>query len=47
MIFSRVEKILNLILPELNPHFGGDWDYNNHPYGNVMVNTKSNKIVGF
>ena len=45
--FLKSRKNLEFNFTELNPHFGEDWDYNSHPYGNVMVNTKSNKIVGF
>ena len=31
----------------LNSHFGKNWNYNKYPYGNIMIDTNSNKIVGF
>ena len=45
--FLKSRKNLEFNFTELNPHFGKDWNYKNHPYGIVMKNTKSNKIVGF
>ena len=35
--FLKSRKNLEFNFTELNPHFGVNWDYNNYPYGNVMV----------
>ena len=45
--FLKSRKNLEFNFTEINPHFGNGWNYKDYPYGNVMKNTKNNKIVGF
>tara|TARA_A100001011_G_C14198889_1_gene794753 strand:+ start:243 stop:1184 length:942 start_codon:yes stop_codon:yes gene_type:complete len=45
--FLKSRKDLGFTFDELTPHFGKNWDYNKYPYGNIMRETNSKKIVGF
>ena len=45
--FLKSRKSLGFNFKELTPHFGKNWNYKDNPYGNIMRDIKSNKIVGF
>ncbi len=45
--FLKSRENLGFTFNNLNSHFGKNWNYNKYPYGNIMIDTNNNKIVGF